>query len=109
MGVSLEEKLSQLSPERRQWVEQESDRMIAEYHTLQSLRKAKDLTQVELAKSLGVNQAAIAKLEQRTDVLLSTLRGYVEAMGGKLNLTVEFPDQVPVSLSGLGDSDELTS
>ena len=51
----------------------------------------------------------IAKLEKRTDLLLSTLRRYVEAMGGKLNLFVEFPDRPPVLLDGIGEVDEPAS
>ena len=46
------------------------------------------------------------KKEKRSDLMLSTLRDYIEAMGGKLNLVVEFPDRVPVSLEGFGDTEE---
>ena len=45
-------------------------------------------------------------MEKRSDLMLSTLRGYIEAMGGKLNLMVEFPDQAPISLEGFGDTKE---
>jgi len=76
------------------------------YVTLQALRKARALTQVQLASILGKNQVAIAQLEKRTDMLLSTLRSYVQAMGGNLSLVVQFPDREPVILSGL-DDDEL--
>ena len=45
-------------------------------------------------------------MEKRGDLMLSTLRGYVEAMGGTLSLTVAFPDRAPVSLEGFGDTEE---
>lgn len=57
---------------------------------LAMLRKAADLTQVELAEQLGVTQGAIAKLERRQDLLLSTLNSYINGVGGHLKLVVEF-------------------
>lgn len=106
MGTTLKDKLAQLAPERRARIEAEADRLHAEYQTLKDLRKARELTQTQLAKSLGIRQATIAQLEKRSDLMLSTLRSYVEAMGGRLRLTVEFPDKSPVSLEGFGDTEE---
>jgi transcriptional regulator with XRE-family HTH domain len=57
---------------------------------LAALRRAADLTQTEIARSLGVSQAAIAKTEQRRDLLLSTLRAYLEAIGGHMRIIVSF-------------------
>lgn len=107
MGKSLGEKLSALPAARRDRIRADADRLKAEYLTLQELRKAKKLTQVQLAEQLNIRQATVAQLEKRSDLMLSTLRKYVEAMGGTLNLTVEFPDQATVMLDGLGDTDEL--
>ena len=76
------------------------------YLTLQELRKAKELTQVQLAETLGIQQATVAKYERQSDLLLSTLRSYVAAMGGDLKLMVEFPGKAPVALEGLGDTEE---
>lgn len=59
---------------------------------LHELRHAKALSQATLASVLHVNQAAISKLERRTDMYLSTLRGYIEAMGGELEIVARFPD-----------------
>lgn len=106
MGTTLREKMAQLNPEHRAEIEAEAERLHAEYLTLQDLRKARDLTQVQLAETLGQGQVSIAKLEKRSDLLLSTLRRYVEGMGGRLNLVVEFPDRAPVHLAGIGDVDE---
>ena len=84
--------------------EAEADRLHTEYLTLQELRKAKELTQVQLAETLGIQQATVAKYERQSDLLLSTLRSYVAAMGGDLKLMVEFPGKAPVALEGLGDT-----
>ena len=67
------------------------------------------MTQTQLAEMLGVRQATIAKMEKRSDLMISTLRNYVEAMGGRLSLIVEFPGRMPVHLSGLGDVEEPAS
>lgn len=106
MGVSLQDKLNRLPKERRDRIIAASDRLHAEYLTLQELRKAKELTQTELAEVLGVRQATVAQMEKRSDLMLSTLRGYVEAMGGRLSLVVEFPDHPAVMLEGLGDTED---
>jgi transcriptional regulator with XRE-family HTH domain len=59
---------------------------------LAEMRKARSMTQEQLAESLHVNQAAISKLEQRSDMYLRTLRSYVEAMGGHLDIRAVFPN-----------------
>lgn len=71
--------------------------------TLAELRKARSLTQDQLAADLQVGQASIAKLERRTDMYLSTLRRFVQAMGGELEIVARFPDQPDVRLRGLGE------
>ena len=59
---------------------------------LEHLRAARQMTQVNLAQVLGVNQSAVSKLEKRTDMYLSTLRSYIEAMGGELEIQAVFPE-----------------
>ncbi len=59
---------------------------------LQELRKSRDVTQVDVAKVMKVEQAAISKLERREDMYVSTLRDYVKALGGELKLVASFPD-----------------
>jgi DNA-binding XRE family transcriptional regulator len=71
---------------------------VAELATLKDLRLASAQTQAELAATLGVRQDTISRLEQRTDMLLSTLRRYVEGMGGSLDLVVKFPGRPSVVL-----------
>ena len=60
---------------------------------LEEIRKARGMTQVKLADALGVNQSEVSKIEHRTDIYLSTLAGYVEALGGKLEIRAVFPDR----------------
>ena len=106
MATTLEEKIAQLPPEQQAEIAAEAERLRAEYLTLRDLRKARALTQVQLAETLGQTQVSIAKLEKRADLLLSTLRRYIEAMGGRLDLVVAFPDRPPVRLEGLGEADD---
>jgi transcriptional regulator with XRE-family HTH domain len=106
MARTLQDKLASLDPARRAGIEAEAARLHTEYLTLQELRKAKALTQVQLAETLGIQQATVAKYERQSDLLLSTLTSYVRAMGGSLKLMVEFPGKAPVALEGLGDSEE---
>lgn len=71
--------------------------------TLKQLRKRAGQTQEELAAALGVGQDTISRLEQRNDMLLSTLRHYVESIGGQLALVALFPDEPPVVIDHRGD------
>jgi DNA-binding XRE family transcriptional regulator len=79
---------------------------------LAMIRQAANLTQTELAETLGVGQAAVAKIERRQDLLLSTLRAYLAAAGGRARLVVEFDDGarlVELDLETLGQRPEPTS
>jgi transcriptional regulator with XRE-family HTH domain len=98
---NLQDIMNALPPERRAKIEERADSLIAEEMTLRDLRKARDLTQERMAELLGVGQESISRLEGRADMLLSTLRSYVAAMGGSLDLVVRFPDRPAVSLSAL--------
>ena len=64
----------------------------AQIMTLYQLRQARRLTQVKLAQALKINQGAVSAMEKRTDMYLSTLRNYIEAMGGNLKIVAEFPE-----------------
>ncbi len=79
------------SPERRRRIDEMTNKMIAEM-PLHELRRARALTQQDLAQVLNVNQPAVSKMEQRTDAYISSLRSYIEAVGGKLKITAEFPE-----------------
>ena len=90
IAVSLEDELAQLPAERRATVDARAALLIAEEMTLRDLRRAQGRTQVRLARELGVEQETVSRPEQRSDMLLSTLRGCVEAMGGELDLIANF-------------------
>jgi transcriptional regulator with XRE-family HTH domain len=80
-----------MSPEARE----RSSRLAAKYRAqmpLDELREARDMTQQHLARILKVNQAAVSKMERRTDMYVSTLQDFVRAMGGELKITASFPE-----------------
>ena len=81
MAVNVEEKIKKLSPARRK-------KVVA-----------------RVAKQLKITQDSVSRLEQRSDLLLSTLRKTVKAMGGHLSLVAEFPNRAPVVLSGIAEDD----
>ncbi len=100
---TLNQKMKSIGSARRKKVEARASSLIAEEMTLQELRQARKLTQVRMAKALGISQDGVSRLEKRSDLLLSTLRKSVEAMGGNLSLVAEFPDREPVVLSGIAE------
>jgi len=98
MARKLDDVIAALPDERRQRIE---DRAL-ELATLKDLRQATQQTQAQMAAALGVGQDTISRLEKRSDMLLSTLRHYVESMGGQLNLVAQFPNRPPVVIEHLG-------
>jgi DNA-directed RNA polymerase specialized sigma subunit len=100
---TLNQKMKRIGSARRKKIEARADSLIAEEMTLQELRRARKLTQVRIAKVLGISQDGVSRLEKRSDLLLSTLRKSVEAMGGNLSLVAESPDREPVVLSGIAE------
>jgi len=82
---------SKLSPERQARVTERTRELLQEM-PLQELRQARKMSQEAIAKVLGAKQASVSKLEHRTDMYVSTLRSYVEAMGGTLDIVAYFPD-----------------
>ena len=103
MARTLNQKIAALPAKRRAKVKARAAELIAEELSLQDLRKAMHRTQVELAKALHVGQDTVSRYEQRTDMLLSTLQEYVEAMGGELDLIARFPNREPVRIKALRD------
>ena len=93
-----------MSPERRAANEAAAKEMLAEM-PVYALRDALQFTQQQLAEELGVKQGSISKMERRPDHLVSTLRRFVEAMGGELVLRAHFPTG-SVSITELGEDDE---
>ena len=105
MPENVNEKIKKLSPSHRKKVEARAAELIAEEMTLRDLRKARQLTQARMAEELGITQDGVSRLEKRSDLLLSTLRKTVEAMGGRLSLVAEFPDRAPVVLTGIAEDE----
>ena len=82
-----------MSPEAQTRSAAKADQMIRDM-ALAELREAHALTQVQFAKLLGVEQAAVSKMERRTDMYISTLQTAIKAMGGDLEIRAIFPDGV---------------
>lgn len=91
MAKKYDELRKKMSPEARARSEALTRKMIEEM-PLAQLRDAQNMTQVELAKRLKIDQSAVSKIEHRTDMYLSTLSDVIRAMGGKLELTARFPN-----------------
>jgi transcriptional regulator with XRE-family HTH domain len=91
MAENFNTLLTRMDPERRERVEkrvaEEMERMV-----LQELRQARHLTQEQIASALGIKQAGVSRIESQTDMYISTLRRFVEAMGGELQIVATFPD-----------------
>ena len=79
------------TPERRRRIEEMKRDLLAEM-PLHELRRARSLTQRDLTATLHVSQPAVAELEQRADICVSSLRSYIEAVGGRLRIVAEFPE-----------------
>ena len=86
---------------RQRAIAKRAAELMAEEMTLQELRRAREITQVKMAKKLGIAQKQISEIERRTDMHISTLRRSIEALGGTLTLVAEFPDRKPVKLTGI--------
>jgi DNA-binding XRE family transcriptional regulator len=102
MAISYEEVLARESKEMQLCVKQQAEELITEELQLRELRRLRRLTQARLSKTLKIGQEGISRIERRPDMNLSTLRSYVEGVGGELMLMVKFPDRPPVVLAGLG-------
>jgi hypothetical protein len=95
MALSYEEFLAQYPESQRAEIAARAAELIREERTLRELRESVEKSQSKLAKDLGLGQAAVSKIERATDLYLSTLREFIEAIGGELNLIVTFNDDRP--------------
>lgn len=98
MSTSLRRIFDGLPDGERKAIARRSRELIAEELSLQELRKALAVTQVQMAKSLGKRQDEISRIEQRSDLLLSTLRDYVHSLGGELELLCTFKNRRSVRI-----------
>lgn len=99
---TLNEKLNELSPERRRRVQARAEDLIAQEATRRELSRALKQAQASVVKQIGPERERDTGADPREDLLISTLNKYVCARGGKLSLVVEFPEGDPVLLTGIG-------
>lgn len=104
MAKSFNQVLKKLPEARRAKIERRGVELIQEEMTLMQLRKDLNLTQDQMADLLEKRQGEVSKFEKREDMLISTLREYIEAMGGELELIARLPGRGPVKLGGLSHS-----
>jgi transcriptional regulator with XRE-family HTH domain len=103
MAKTLDEILAVLPKARRDRIDARYEELRKEVESLAALRKAAGKAQIDIATSLRISQPSVSKIEKQTDMYLSTLRNYVEAVGGNLELVVRFPQHPPLHLGGLGE------
>ena len=102
MTHNLKELMDALPPERRAKVEARSVELVDEVEGLKAFRQLAERSQEQIAQSLGIKQPSVHKIEKQTDLYLSTLRRFVEAAGGSLELRVELPGKGVLRLTGVG-------
>lgn len=103
MARLLNDKLAELPAARRERIAARAADLIAEEMSLRDLRRALGKTQAKVAADLGVGQDSVARYEQRTDMLISTLSEFIHKVGGTLELTARFPNRNPVKIKGFGE------
>lgn len=103
MARTLDDVMKTLPAERRKKIEARGRELIEEELTLRALRKKLNLTQEKMAEMLNTKQGTVSKVEKRSDMLISTLRSHIEAMGGTLELVAKIPNHPPVKLEGFQD------
>lgn len=103
MGRTRSELLAALPEHRRRAVETRTAELLAEVDGLRALRHLAERSQAEVAQKLRIKQPSVHKIERQTDLYLSTLRRYVEAAGGTLELRVALPGKGTMHLTGIGD------
>lgn len=103
MGRSRSEIMAALPEDRRRRIEARAQELVAEVEGLKALRQLAERSQEQIAETLGVKQPSVHKIERQTDLYLSTLRRFVEAAGGKLELRIELPGKGVLHLTGVGD------
>ena len=104
MPITHDEMMARLPAVRRDRIKARAAELRREVEGLKALRKLARRSQEQIARSLGVKQPSVLKMERQADLYLSTLRRFIEAAGGKLELRVELPGTGPFTLTGVGDT-----
>ena len=103
MPITHEELMARLPKERQKRIKTRAAELRREVEGLKALRKLAERSQEQIARSLGIKQPSVLKIERQTDLYLSTLRRFIEAAGGKLELRVELPGTGAFTLTGVGE------
>ena len=103
-AVPFKDVIAGFAPARQKRIKARAKELIAGEMALRDIRKSRALTQDQVAKRLGGKQVYVSRLESRSDVKVSTLRDYVHALGGELQLMVTFPGGVKAKIKRLGSS-----
>ncbi len=103
MGRTLDEVIASLPADERAAIETRYQELKQEVEGLRELRELAGKAQIDVAAALNIKQPSVSKIEKQADMYLSTLRSYVEAVGGKLELTVKLPARPTLKLQSLGD------
>ncbi len=102
MAIPFEKILDRMTPDQRAEIEAKASRMIVEELNLRDVRDSVSKSQAQIAEVLGVEQAAVSRLERRADMYVSTLRKLIQAMGGELDVVARFPDRPPIRITQFG-------
>ncbi len=102
-GRTLDEVIAAMPEDRQARIKPRTAELHAEVEGRKALRKLAQRSQEQIAQSLGIKQPSVVKIEKQTDLYLSTLRRFVEAAGGTLELRIELPGTGPFTLTGLGE------
>lgn len=89
---------NKFSEEEKEAIDARYKKLHAQYMTLQEIRKHKKVTQEDMAKLLGIKQENVSRMERREDMHLSTLKEYIEALGGEMKISAIFPDNNTISI-----------
>jgi predicted XRE-type DNA-binding protein len=104
MTIEYEDFLTKLPPERVAAIRERGRELIEQEASLRQLReRLGDCSQEMIAKALGIKQSSVSKLERRSDMYIATLKRYIEAMGGELQILAQFPGQDPVRINQFSD------
>ena len=104
MGRNLDEIIAGLPPERQKRIEARYQELKQEVESLRELRQIAGKAQADIATALKIKQPSVSKIEKQADMYLSTLRDYVRAIGGDLELVVKLPERPALRLQHFGDA-----
>ncbi|MET3794357.1 XRE family transcriptional regulator [Aquamicrobium terrae] len=103
MGRSLTDIIADLPADEQVEIEQRYQELKQDVEGLRELRQIAGKAQADIASALNIKQPSVSQIERQTDMYLSTLRSYVEAVGGRLELTVKLPSRPALTLQSLGE------